>query len=321
MKVLVVHAHHEPRSFSSALKDRLVARLSGLGHEVVVSDLYAMGFDPVSDRRNFTSVKRADYLKQQEEERHASEVGGFAAALAAEMEKLLAADLLVFNFPMWWFGLPAILKGWVDRVVAMGRMYGGPLFYENGIGRGKRAMVVMTTGGPAVAYGKWGLNPPLEAVLRPIQHGIFWFLGFAPLPPFVVYGPAHLGEDERRAKLDELEAHLGRLETLRPLGLPRRADFESYAHPDGKPRFMVEARRKAPPDARYRALVPAETARVAELEAEGKLLFLALAEPADPDWVGWLYFRAASRDEVVALLATLPLHDFLDFTIREAARV
>ena len=73
MNVLIVHAHHEPKRFSSALSRQAQETLRSIGHEVTVSDLYAEGFDPVSDRRNFQSVFDANYLKQQNEERHASD--------------------------------------------------------------------------------------------------------------------------------------------------------------------------------------------------------------------------------------------------------
>src|SRR4029077_15924820 len=72
LNVLIVHAHHEPKSFCSALFRHAVQTLSDAGHAVVISDLYAQRFDPVSDRRNFTSVFDADYLKQGAEERHAT---------------------------------------------------------------------------------------------------------------------------------------------------------------------------------------------------------------------------------------------------------
>lgn len=76
MRVLIVHAHAEPQSFNGALAHEATAALTGTGHEVVVSDLYAMGFDPVSDRRNFVTVKDPRFFKQQAEEAHASEHNG-----------------------------------------------------------------------------------------------------------------------------------------------------------------------------------------------------------------------------------------------------
>jgi NAD(P)H dehydrogenase (quinone) len=122
--ILIVHAHHEPRSFSSALAKTASETLAGQGHEIVLSDLYAMNFNPVSDRRNFTTVADPTYLKQQNEEGYASEHGGFVSEIESEMRKIEKCDLLIFSFPLWWFGMPAILKGWVDRVFACGRIYG-----------------------------------------------------------------------------------------------------------------------------------------------------------------------------------------------------
>ncbi|MEM9366637.1 MAG: NAD(P)H-dependent oxidoreductase [Planctomycetota bacterium] len=162
MNVLIVHAHHEPKSFSSALKDQAIDSLQRAGHDVVVSNLYKMDFDPVSDRRNFTTVKNEDYLKQQAEEAHASETGGFSTELEKEIRKLEAADAVIFSYPLWWFGVPAILKGWIDRVLVAGRIYGGSKLYESGVGGGtKRGMVLMTTGGGPDVYGGWGVNPSL----------------------------------------------------------------------------------------------------------------------------------------------------------------
>jgi putative NADPH-quinone reductase len=93
------------------------------GHAVRASDLYAMGFNPLSARHNFTSVKDPEFLKLQVEEMHATEVHGFAPDVETELEKLEWCDLMIWQFPLWWFGLPAILKGWADRTLAMGRTF------------------------------------------------------------------------------------------------------------------------------------------------------------------------------------------------------
>lgn len=111
MRVLIVHAHHEPTSFNSAMTRHALETLAGAGHEVVLSDLYAMGFDPVSDRRNFTTIADAARLRQQDEEALASASGGFAPELQSEMDKVAWCDAMIFQFPIWWLGLPAILKG------------------------------------------------------------------------------------------------------------------------------------------------------------------------------------------------------------------
>ena len=89
-----------------------------------------------------------DHLKLQLEELHATEANGFSDLIEAELQKLEWRDLTIWRFPLWWFGLPAPPKGWVDRVFAMGRTYGGGHIYETGVFRGKRALLSLTTGGP-----------------------------------------------------------------------------------------------------------------------------------------------------------------------------
>ncbi len=201
MKAFIVYAHAEPRSFNGALLRQGLETLRAEGHEVRLSDLYAMQFDPVSDRRNFTTRKDPDYFKQQLEELYACERDGFAQDVAAEMEKLRWCDLLIFQFPLWWFGLPGILKGWVDRVFAMGFAYGGGRWYSQGPFVGKRAMLCLTTGGPATTYGPDGLNGDIHQILFPIQHGMLYFTGFSVLPPFIAWSVARVDDAQRRAYL------------------------------------------------------------------------------------------------------------------------
>jgi Flavodoxin-like fold len=88
MRIFIVHAHPEPQSFSGAMTRTAMQALNAAGHEVIVSDLYAMGFDPVSDRRNFTTVSNPDFFRQQAEEAYAAAHDGFAPDIQAEMDKL-----------------------------------------------------------------------------------------------------------------------------------------------------------------------------------------------------------------------------------------
>lgn len=217
MRAFCVLAHPEPRSFNGAMFRTLVTTLSGAGHEVRTSDLYAMGFDPVSSRENFISIKDPDYLKLQAEELHATEVGGFAPAIETELAKLEWCDLMVWQFPLWWFGLPAILKGWADRVLAMGRAYGQGRIYGSGVFRGRRAMLSLTTGGPPAAYVKGGFNGDIGGILRPIHRGILKFVGFEVLAPQIVYAPVRESRETRELQLKEFAARLRGLENEKPV--------------------------------------------------------------------------------------------------------
>ena len=217
MRIFVVFAHPEHRSFNGALLRIAVETLEAADHDVRVSDLYAIGFDPTSGRHNFTSVRDPDYFKQQLEELHATEVGGFVPAIEEELEKLEWCDLMIWQFPLWWFGLPAILKGWVDRVFAMGRTYGGGRFYEGGIFAGKRAFISLTTGGPAAAYEHGGFNGDIDPILRPIQRGMLRFVGFDVLAPHIVFGPAHQSDQDLHAAFSAYARRLRQIESESPI--------------------------------------------------------------------------------------------------------
>jgi NAD(P)H dehydrogenase (quinone) len=201
MNIFLVLAHPEPRSFNGALFRQAQKFLAGAGHEIKTSELYEMQFNPVSGRNNFTTIKDPEYFKQQAEELFAIEEGGFAPDVEQELEKLEWCDLMIWQFPLWWFGLPAILKGWADRVLAMGRTYGDGRMYERGVFGGKRALLSLTTGSSGERYQKGGLHGDIHGVLRPIQRGILEFVGFSVLAPHVVYGPAHMTDEEREIAL------------------------------------------------------------------------------------------------------------------------
>ena len=227
MRVFIVHAHPEPRSFSGAMTGTATEALAGAGHEVVVSDLYAMRFDPVSDRRNFVTAHDPDYYRQQAEEAHAAQHDGFAPDIQAEMDKLFWCDALILQFPLWWFGLPAILKGWVDRVFASGgRIYGGGKWYDRGVFAGKRAMCALTIGGPPPIYSEHGLNGPIAAILFPINHGMLYFTGFTVIEPFLVHAPVRIGEEERKRQLERYRERVLGLETAPTIAYPRLADYD-----------------------------------------------------------------------------------------------
>jgi len=132
MRALIVLAHPEPASFNGAMKDVAVATLSGLGHGVELSDLYALSFDPVEGPERDRVRRDADRFTAQTEQRHAWETGTLSPDVAAEIDKLERADLVIFQYPMWWYGMPAILKGWLDRVLVYGGLYTSTMRYDAG---------------------------------------------------------------------------------------------------------------------------------------------------------------------------------------------
>jgi NAD(P)H dehydrogenase (quinone) len=309
--ILIVHAHHEPKSFSSALAKAAAESFTEQRHKVDFSDLYAMKFDPVSDRRNFTTVRDPNFFKQQQEELYAAKHLGFAPEIEVEMQKLERCDLLVFSFPLWWFGLPAILKGWVDRVFAYGRVYGRGRWYDKGLGQGKRAMALVTTGSAKSAYDRKGLHPELNAILTPIHHGIFWFNGFSPLQPFVAWAAAHGSDADRKRVLDQWRDRLKGLFQERTIQLPPLADFDEDTFRDRVPCYMVMLTRRRSSEDRPACFGDVPTEQLDRLHEDGVLLRYDLAELSSPNWHGFLVFRERSESVVLALCAKLfPSSDF-----------
>jgi NAD(P)H dehydrogenase (quinone) len=195
MNVLIVYAHPDNvNSFNAALKNVAEGSLSAEGHRVEVSDLYRMNFKAVGD------------LSDQ------PQPGQFAPDIKAEMEKFEKADLVIFNFPLWWFSVPAILKGWVDRVFASGFAYGhNKGMYERGPFKGKKALLTFTTGSPEDSYGENERHGKIEDMLFHIHHGMFSFVGMQVLDPFIAFSPGRVTEEERKKYLEDYSRRLKKI--------------------------------------------------------------------------------------------------------------
>ena len=207
MDVLWVSAHPEPRSLGGALRDEGRRTLHELGHECRESDLYAMRWNPVVDGDDFGHDPAQRLVVGATAER-AHTGGTLSADILVEQRKLAWADALVLQFPLWWYGMPAILKGWFDRVFVQGFAFGvtDPCTgrtrrYGDGMLRGKRAMVVVTAGAREASLGPRGVNGDIEHLLFPLHHGTLFYTGMSVLPPLVVPGADRMSSDDytRRA--------------------------------------------------------------------------------------------------------------------------
>lgn len=231
MKVLVVHAHYEPQSFNAALKDLAVETLRGAGHEVQVSDLYSMNWNPVASVADFAERKNPDYCTYALEQRHGFESGTLSPDILEEVAKVDWCDLLILNFPIFWFSVPAIMKGWIDRIFVSGRFYGGKRFYDQGGMRGKRAMLAFTLGGQPHMFGPDAIHGEIDLMLRPIMRGSLAYAGFDVLPPFSAYHVPYISHEGRQQILRDYQQRLLHLDTLEPLQFPRMGDFDERLYP------------------------------------------------------------------------------------------
>lgn len=234
MNVFIIYAHHEPKSFNAAMKNCAVETFSAAGHLVQVSDLYAMQFKAIADQADFLhtqNILETDpeyYFNYALEQRQAVKKGSLAPDIQAELDKILWADLLIFQFPMYWYSLPAILKGWFDRIFLSGPIYGGKRFYNHGGLVGKKALLAFTLGGRNDMFQENAIHGPMESLLRPIQQGILGYTGLDVLPPFIGYHIPYLTDEKRADILQDYQKYLLNLEKLTPLSMPRLEDFDDH---------------------------------------------------------------------------------------------
>uniref|UniRef100_A0A8C3VU64 NAD(P)H dehydrogenase [quinone] 1 n=1 Tax=Catagonus wagneri TaxID=51154 RepID=A0A8C3VU64_9CETA len=177
-KALIILAHSEKTSFNYAMKEAAVETLKRKGWEVNVSDLYAMNFNPVISKRDITGkLKNPRNFQYTAETALAYKEGRLSPDIVAEQKKLEAADLVIFQFPLQWFGVPAILKGWFDRVFIGEFAYTYAAMYDKG----------------------------------PFRSGTLHFCGFQVLEPQLTYSIGHTPED---ARIQILENWKKRLENI-----------------------------------------------------------------------------------------------------------
>ncbi|HEY5965186.1 MAG TPA: NAD(P)H-dependent oxidoreductase [Xanthobacteraceae bacterium] len=152
MRILVIFAHPVETSFHAAMHARVVAALRRAGHEVDDCDLYAEGFNPVLSRE-----ERLNY----------HDTGINQLAVKEYVERLQRAEALVFCFPVWCFGLPAILKGWFDRVLMPGVSFdiSDPAHVKPALTHLKRIVALTSYGRPRWMAFVMG-DPPRKVIKR-----------------------------------------------------------------------------------------------------------------------------------------------------------
>lgn len=240
---LWVLAHPRQESLNGDLFRAGVQALSR-NHQVATSDLYAQGFDPVLGEHDLGEpAGRPGNLAVLAGE--AVTRGQLQPEVDAEHGKLAAAELLVLQFPLWWYGPPAILKGWLDRVLTDSFAYDNQLDPELGIPRRygdggltrRKALIVVTAGEDERTIGPRGISGDLDSLLFPLTHGALWYVGIDVLDLHVVNDADALSETgvarETRRLLDRVDGIDD--EQTRPYRRLRDGDYPSdlrALHPD-----------------------------------------------------------------------------------------
>jgi NAD(P)H dehydrogenase (quinone) len=152
MRVLIVYCHPCPESFSAALLDTALVTLKTAGHETRLIDLYAEGFDPV-----MSAEERRGYHTPSDNEK----------PVAAHLENLRWCEGLLFIYPTWWYGQPAMLKGWMDRVWVPHATFTMPKHGQSirAVMTNIRLLGVITTLGAPWWWWTFGIEAPGRKIL------------------------------------------------------------------------------------------------------------------------------------------------------------
>ena len=193
MKHLVIYSHPNERSFNHAILDTWTSTLHERGHEIVIRDLYELQFDPVLKGTDFEVFRS----------------GSIPEDIKAEQEHIRWADVITFIYPIWWTGLPAIVKGYIDRVFSYDFAYA---YAEDGtiskLLTGKRGFILNTQGTPKDYYDQVGMTEALE---KTSDTGILEFCGIEAAGHLFFGSVPQLDDEERKHMLEDVKAAANKL--------------------------------------------------------------------------------------------------------------
>lgn len=212
------------------MKDAARATLDLAGHSVTVSDLHAMNFKAAADTDDFGSRGNHDYLTYALEQRQAYEAGTLAPDILDEVEKVLAADLLILNAPMYWFSVPALMKGWIDRVFLSGPFYGGKRIFDRGGLVGKRVLLTMTLGSPPHMFGENSIHGDAKLMMKPVPRSL-GYVGMTVLEPYFAYHVPYLDDTRRAEIMTDFCTYVGDIDNVPSIEMPNLDDFDDKFFP------------------------------------------------------------------------------------------
>jgi len=192
MNHLVVFAHPNPESFGKAIEETVSKASAVKGFSTKVKDLYREGFNPVLGPSDFESFGN----------------GNIPPDIKVEQDLVAWADIISFVYPVWWAGLPAILKGYIDRVFFYGFAYEYKDGTLNGLLKGKRVRMFCTTGTPDTVYES---NSMHKSIKQTQDDGIFRVSGIDDVEHLFFGAVPYVDDNTRKRYLAEAEKAINSL--------------------------------------------------------------------------------------------------------------
>jgi NAD(P)H dehydrogenase (quinone) len=191
MKHLIVYSHPNPKSFCHAIFETVTETLKSSGHEIVIRDLYNLNFDPI--------LKASDFVAMQ--------TGKITNDIKEEQNYIIWSDIMTMIHPVWWTGLPAMFKGYIDRVYSHGFAYA---IGEKGLEQlltGKKVIIFNTQGTPKEIYDASGMS---NAMHLTSDAAIYQFCGIEVLEHIFFSAVPYVDDATRKAYLEQAKEVMGR---------------------------------------------------------------------------------------------------------------
>ncbi len=159
MRHLIIYAHPNENSLNHSLFQAVIENLSSENHEIIVRDLNVICFNPVLSLEDIQGQR----------------IGKVSDDVKTEQDFISWAEHITFIYPIWWTGMPAIMKGFIDRVFSYGFAYRYDQGIQKGLLNGKQAVIINTHGKSHEEYRQIGMDKALSLVS---DVGIFQYCGF-----------------------------------------------------------------------------------------------------------------------------------------------
>lgn len=185
MNTLVIYAHPNPQSFNSAVAQAVKDELEKKGTQVKFKDLYAMNWNPVLSQNDFEGFHS----------------GNIPADLMAEQADVNWADVIIMIAPIWWTSVPAILKGYIDRVFSLGFAYEYTPTGPRGKMGAKKGLLITSSGADEPNAQANGM---MAAMKRTLLDGFFGFCGFSEYKHQNLFAVTMVKDDDRQQMLNNI---------------------------------------------------------------------------------------------------------------------
>jgi NAD(P)H dehydrogenase (quinone) len=185
MKYLIVYAHPKPESFNHAILETISEELRKSNKDFQVIDLYKIGFNAVLSAEDLAAIQNGEVPHD----------------IKTEQDYISSADTLIFIFPIWWSSMPAILKGYIDRVFSLKFAYDITADRVIGLLKGKKAFLLSTTGASKEDYDKMGA---FQMMNMSMDMAIFQFSGMEVIGHKYFSAVPYVSDQDRKQMLEEL---------------------------------------------------------------------------------------------------------------------